>query len=265
VTFRCRIDGALVPCGSALTTARLADGAHTTRVAAVDPAGNADPSPAVRTFTVDATAPQTTISSGPRRRTSDFDPTFGLAASEPGAAFACRIDARRFAPCASPHTTRLLRPGLHTFRVRAVDAVGNADSSPASRTFRAVPDRLTGAELLKYFRWFGTYTSVDLLQVTGAKRGVTIVVRCRGGQRLGCPKRLARRAVRIRVKRARRIDLKKRLFEEARLLPGAVVEVRIHEPRTKSRVIVFQIRDDGAHIKFKCLTPGLPNPKRCRL
>jgi hypothetical protein len=265
VTFRCRIDGAPVPCGARLTTARLADGVHIIRVAAVDPAGNADPRPAERTFTVDATAPQTTIVSGPRRRTSDFDPTFAFAAGEPGATFACRIDARPFAPCTSPHTTRLLRPGRHSFRVRAVDAVGNADSTPAARKFRAVPDRLTGADLLRFFQTFSTHTRVDVMQVIGAKRGVKIVVRCRGGRRLGCPGRLARRAVKIRVKRRGRIDLQKRLFADARLLAGAVVQVRIDEPRTKSRVIVFRILADRVRVEFACLTPGVPNPKRCRL
>lgn len=57
-TFQCRLDfGPLAPCSSPYTTATLADGAHTFEVAARDTAGNVDPTPAERTFTVDATPP----------------------------------------------------------------------------------------------------------------------------------------------------------------------------------------------------------------
>ena len=71
VTFACRIDAApFAPCTSPLTTGPLADGAHTFEVRATDPAGNADPTPASRAFTVDATAPDTTIDSGPPARRS---------------------------------------------------------------------------------------------------------------------------------------------------------------------------------------------------
>ena len=40
-----------------------------------------------------------------------------------------------FASCSSPHTTGTLDPGTHTFEVRASDALGNVDPSPASHTW----------------------------------------------------------------------------------------------------------------------------------
>jgi hypothetical protein len=59
-TFQCRLDlEPVVSCSSPSTTATLADGAHTFEVAARDAAGNVDPTPAGRTFTVDATPPAT--------------------------------------------------------------------------------------------------------------------------------------------------------------------------------------------------------------
>lgn len=65
-TFRCRVDGgSFAACTSPRTTAPLTDGEHTFRVRARDAAGNQDPTPAIRTFTVDTAAPQTTITSGP--------------------------------------------------------------------------------------------------------------------------------------------------------------------------------------------------------
>ncbi len=52
-SFECKLDSeAYAQCSSPLTTAYLADGAHTFFVRAKDPAGNVDPTPASRAFTV---------------------------------------------------------------------------------------------------------------------------------------------------------------------------------------------------------------------
>jgi hypothetical protein len=52
-TFECRRDpGAYSACRSPTTTAHLTDGAHTFHVRAKDSAGNVDPTPSLRTFTV---------------------------------------------------------------------------------------------------------------------------------------------------------------------------------------------------------------------
>jgi hypothetical protein len=52
-TFQCKIDGhAFSACNSPRAVAHLADGTHTFRVRAKDPAGNSDPSPAMRSFSV---------------------------------------------------------------------------------------------------------------------------------------------------------------------------------------------------------------------
>ncbi len=92
-SFECRVDaGAFAACSSPQTTAPLADGAHTLRVRAIDPAGNVDPTPASRTFTVDATPPQTTIDSGPTANTNDPTPSFSFSSSEAGSSF--RVQAR---------------------------------------------------------------------------------------------------------------------------------------------------------------------------
>ena len=51
-------------------------------------------------------------------------------ASEPGASFRCKLDRRRFGPCTSPRAYSLT-PGRHIIHIRAVDAAGNADRTPA--------------------------------------------------------------------------------------------------------------------------------------
>ena len=132
-TFRCRIDSAaLAPCTSPFTPAApLGDGPHTFTVEASDLAGNADPSPASRAFTVDTAPPETTIDSGPAGLTTDSTPTFAFSSDDPGATFECSLDGGPFASCASPFTTPPLDSGPHTFVVRAIDAAGNVDPSPA--------------------------------------------------------------------------------------------------------------------------------------
>ncbi len=144
VTFECRIDGAaFAACTSPWTADALADGEHTVAVRARDALGNADASPATATFTVDATAPQTTIAQAPTAVTTDATPAFGFTASEPGATFECRLDGEAFAACTTPLTAASLADGEHTFQARATDAAGNTDVTPASVTFTidtTVPD-----------------------------------------------------------------------------------------------------------------------------
>jgi hypothetical protein len=83
-------------------------------------------------------APQTTLSGKPPRRTHDRTPTFRFRSSEPGSSFQCRVDRKPFRPCHSPLTTEKLTFGRHTFAVRARDASGNQDPSPASCAFRVL-------------------------------------------------------------------------------------------------------------------------------
>jgi Ca2+-binding RTX toxin-like protein len=113
----------------------LSDGFHTFEVQATDPAGNTDSSPASRSFTVDATPPGTTISSGPSGATNDPTATFAFSSPEGGSSFQCKLDADAFAACASPRITAHLTDGSHTFSVRAKDPAGNLDPTPSTRAF----------------------------------------------------------------------------------------------------------------------------------
>ena len=56
-SFECKLDsGSYTPCSSPMTTSNLNDGSHTLSVRAKDPAGNVDPTPASRAFTVKTAA-----------------------------------------------------------------------------------------------------------------------------------------------------------------------------------------------------------------
>ena len=80
----------------------------------------------------DTTPPETTITSGPASPTSQTTATFALVSSEAGSTFACALDLGPFLPCASPVTYSGLALGSHQLRVRATDAAGNVDPTPAA-------------------------------------------------------------------------------------------------------------------------------------
>lgn len=127
--------GSYAACSSPVTTGLLGDGPHTFYVRATDTAGNTDATPDSRAFSVDATAPETTIDSGPSGPTNDPTPTFGFSSDDGAASFECKVDSGSYAACTSPATTGSLSDGPHTFYVRATDAVGNTDATPDSRSF----------------------------------------------------------------------------------------------------------------------------------
>jgi|GEM_PF-1707009 len=75
-------------------------------------------------------APQTRIARHPRSRTALARARFAFRSDQAGSRFECRLDAARFRPCRSPYV-RKVRPGRHAFRVRAVNAAGIPDPTPA--------------------------------------------------------------------------------------------------------------------------------------
>jgi hypothetical protein len=141
--FRCELDDqALGTCTSPRGFTGLADGPHRFEVWAVDAAGNADGSPAVRTWTVDTVAPQTTLDSAVGPAEGAIVPqttaTFDFAGSEAGG-FRCFLDGVALGTCAAPYTVSGLHEGPHVFEVQAVDVAGNIDPSPAVRRWTVKP------------------------------------------------------------------------------------------------------------------------------
>jgi hypothetical protein len=148
-SFECELDGngsfaAAAPCDSGAVTylGPLADGQHTFRVRATGE-GGADASPAVRTWTVDTTAPQTTIDTTPPSPNSGFAVEFGYSSSEPLSSFRCQLDgqppAGQLCGTTAGSATKSyfdLSNGTHVFRVWAVDNAGNADPTPAESSFQ---------------------------------------------------------------------------------------------------------------------------------
>ena len=83
----------------------------------------------------ETTPPDTVIAAGPSGTTTSNSASFTFSSSEAGSTFQCRLDNGSFGSCTSPKEYSGLSPGTHTFEVRATDAAGNTDATPASRTW----------------------------------------------------------------------------------------------------------------------------------
>ncbi|WP_304504116.1 Ig-like domain-containing protein [Corallococcus sp. EGB] len=112
----------------------LPHGSHTVSAVAVDAAGNTSPPTSV-TFSVDLVAPDTSLTASVPAITSSREASFELTSNESNVTFECRLDAGAFVPCTSPQTYADLADGTHTVQVRAVDAAGNVDPTPATFTW----------------------------------------------------------------------------------------------------------------------------------
>jgi hypothetical protein len=86
----------------------------------------------------DTRAPQTVLSSGP---------PFSFGSSEADSTFTCRVDGGDWSACVSPLALDA-GAGSHTLSVRATDAAGNTDRSPASGswTVEAAPEQPPAAD-----------------------------------------------------------------------------------------------------------------------
>lgn len=139
-TYECALDAApYAPCSSPVGYDGLAaDGTqHTFRVRSSGPATDATPS--VQKFTIDRTAPDTTITGGPAEGADVNGPaSLAFASTErtPPWRGRCAFDQAAPYGCNGPTTGNIfLCDGAHTFGVRSVDEAGNVDPTAATRAF----------------------------------------------------------------------------------------------------------------------------------
>jgi hypothetical protein len=134
--YECALDGAAFStCVSPKHYGGLSDGFHTFAVRTVSAGGSRGAS-TTYVWRVDTVAPQTAIGSGPPVVSNSAAATFAFTSSESGSTFVCSINSTGFTPCSSPHGYSGLGDGTYTFRVQAVDAAGNADTTPAVYTWK---------------------------------------------------------------------------------------------------------------------------------
>lgn len=86
----------------------------------------------------DTDPPQTKIRKAPKGKIDADTVKVRFKSDEPGSSFECKLDRRPYRPCKSPRKLKHLDDGKHKFRVRAIDAAGNTDPSPAKAKFKVV-------------------------------------------------------------------------------------------------------------------------------
>jgi len=143
--FECSIDSAsFTTCSSPAQFDNLGSGAHKLQVRAFDKVGNQVTSPTSFKWNVDATPPDTTITSAndgnnesvtSGGNTTSTSMTFTFSGSDIGVGldhFECSLDGASFSACVTPLQVMNLTIGAHTFEVRAEDKVGNEGQMPTA-------------------------------------------------------------------------------------------------------------------------------------
>ncbi len=177
-------------------TFSLSDGTHTVSFRAIDATGNTDATPATRTFRVDAKAPETTMAAGPAAGSTissnsarcAFQGTCGDTSR-----LECKLDYANFTTCTSPKSFSPLSDGNHTVSFRAIDAAGNIDATPATRTFKVdttAPETTidSGSAAGSTIR---TRSATFAFHGTAATRARSSASWTRGLDHRGCPKKFA--------------------------------------------------------------------------
>ena len=92
----------------------------------------------------DTTPPETTITSAPPDPSNAASAEFEFSSNESGSSFECSLNGGTFQRCTSPKGYPDLPEGRHTFEVRAIDAAGNPDPTPASHAWTVDTPDATG-------------------------------------------------------------------------------------------------------------------------
>lgn len=132
VHFEARVDAkdfAAVENPIALTD--LAQGSHTLEVRAIDAAGNVEAQSLAYSWVVDSIAPEITLTAVPAAKTSAKNAQFEIASTEATAKLEGSLDGGDWQSIASPWVLSNLVDGPHRVSVRATDAAGNGDATPA--------------------------------------------------------------------------------------------------------------------------------------
>lgn len=86
---------------------------------------------------IDVTVPDTTITKKPKKKSTKRKAKFKFESSEDGSTFECKLDKKPFKSCESPFKKKV-KPKKHKFLVRAIDAAGNVDPTPAKAKFKVL-------------------------------------------------------------------------------------------------------------------------------
>ena len=121
------------PFSTSWDTTTVPDGPHRLAAVARDGVGNATSSAVVSVSVDNSPAPpDTRITAHPDHPSHSAEASFSFTSTKPGSRFECQLDGSGFRACTSPKAYAGLDYGAHTFEVRAIDAAGHPDPTPAS-------------------------------------------------------------------------------------------------------------------------------------
>ena len=126
----------------------------------------------------DELPPETTLDVTPNSTTSSLVASFEFSGTDSltSVTFECSVDGGSYVSCASPFSTSTMSVGPHMFAVRAVDAVGNIDLTPASYTW-------TIESGLPPTNRDGSLWTTTLVILAGLIAAASIALRVRGAKR----------------------------------------------------------------------------------
>lgn len=166
---------------------------------------------------MDATAPETTIASGPSGATTatTASVTFSGTDNVAVASYECQLDSASWAAFTSPQAYSGITPGAHTIRVRAKDTAGTVDPTPATATWTVTAPVILGNQTVE------TYVDQNGAQRLGVGDEWDDVLAVGAQQRVrpGRPRPLERHVHGARERVA------------ARDVPGDVARRQLHRPR----------------------------------
>jgi gliding motility-associated-like protein len=109
------------------------------------------------TITLDQTAPETTILTGPNDPVNSANATFTFSSNEAGATFQASLDGGTDAGIMSPASFTGLAEGAHTISIKAIDPAGNTDLTPAT------------------YNWTVDLTAPTVASVSGPANGYAVI------------------------------------------------------------------------------------------
>ncbi|WP_157544544.1 reprolysin-like metallopeptidase [Nocardioides halotolerans] len=126
--------------------------------------------------TIDHTDPQTSITSGPAEGSLLLDTatSIGIGADESPVTFTCTLDGATQACPTSPVSLSGLSARTHTFSVFATDPAGNADETPATRSFTVPLDDVALASTKGSWKRAGQAGAFGGTVSTSKKKGSTL-------------------------------------------------------------------------------------------
>ena len=163
IDFECSLDeGRWESCESPKTYPNLNQGEHRFEVRTV-----VDPERSSASWTVDTIDPDTRITDFAHE---DRSAKVSFVSDENGVAFQCKRDNQEWKPCESSESYGDLLAGMHTLQVRAVDAAGNGDFSPATRSWPFPPlTAITDVEIAPSYAKFEFSDSDNVPRKTKCK------------------------------------------------------------------------------------------------